>query len=193
MRKLLEEWILRLQILLVGENGLSENQFGFRKYVGFADDTLVVCAAEDLRILKLGINESLWWSKRWLDSRGLKMALEKTEALLVTDRSFQYPRIVGGEHEVNWKTSIKYLGVQLYQRLSFGEHLEIATAKAIQWLGLFLTLVDPGKRKGVWWRAWCIRSCFTQLRSGIMPTGWCYPEEAVLSAERCCAENSFSL
>ena len=41
------------------------------------------------------------------------MAPEKTEALLVTDRrSFQYPRIVLGEHEIEWKKSIKYLGVQ---------------------------------------------------------------------------------
>ena len=46
---------------------------------------------------------------------------EKTEALLVTDmRSFQYPRAVLGEHEVEWKTRIKYLGVQLDRRLSFG-------------------------------------------------------------------------
>ena len=61
------------------------------------------------------------------------MAPEKIEALLVTDRrSFQYPRIVLGEHEVEWKTSIKYLGVQLDRRLSFGENLKIAAAKAIQ-------------------------------------------------------------
>ena len=66
----------------------------------------------------------VWRAKRWLDSRGLKMATEKTEVLLVTDRkSFQYPRIVLGEHEVECKTSIKYLGVQLDRRLSFGEHL----------------------------------------------------------------------
>ena len=61
------------------------------------------------------------------------MAPETTEALLVTDRrSFQYPKIVLGEHEVVWKKSIKYLGVQLDRRLSFGEHLQIAIAKAIQ-------------------------------------------------------------
>ena len=36
------------------------------------------------------------------------------------------------EGEVEWKTSIKYLGVQLDRRLSFGEHLKIAAAKAIQ-------------------------------------------------------------
>ena len=95
--------------------------------------TFVVCTADDVRILELRINESLWRAKRWLDSRGLKMAPEKTEAFLVTDRrSFQYPRIVLGEHEVDWKTSIKYLEVQLDRRLSFGEHLKIAAAKAIQ-------------------------------------------------------------
>ena len=28
---------------------------------------------------------------------------------------------------------------------------------------------DPGKRKGDCWRAWCIRSCFMQPQSGLMP------------------------
>ena len=65
--------------------------------IGFADDALVVCAVDDVKILELRINDSLWRTKRWLDSRCLKMASEKTEALLVTDRrSFIYPRIVLG-------------------------------------------------------------------------------------------------
>ena len=69
--------------------------------IGFADDALVVCAADNVKILDLRINDSLWQAKRWLDSRGLKMAPEKTETLLVTDRrSFQYPKIVLGEHEI---------------------------------------------------------------------------------------------
>ena len=51
------------------------------------DDALVVCAADDVGILELRINESLWRAKRWLDIRCLKMAPEKTEALLVTDWS----------------------------------------------------------------------------------------------------------
>ena len=58
---------------------------------------------------ELRISESLWRVKRWLGSRCLKMAPEKTETLLVTDRrSFKYPRIVLGEHEIDWKKSIKY-------------------------------------------------------------------------------------
>ena len=79
--------------------------------IGLADDVLVVCVAEDGRVLELRINKSLWRAKRWLDSRNLKMAPEKTEISLVTDRrSFQYPRIVLRELEVEWKTSINYLG-----------------------------------------------------------------------------------
>ena len=45
--------------------------------IGFADDALVVCATEDVGILELMINESLRRAKRWLDSRGLQMALRK--------------------------------------------------------------------------------------------------------------------
>ena len=59
---------------------------------GFVEDALVVCVAEDLIILKLRINESLWHVKRWLGSRSLKMAPKETVALLFTDRRFfQYP------------------------------------------------------------------------------------------------------
>ena len=101
--------------------------------IGFTDDALVVCAADDVKILKLRINDILWRAKRWLDRRCLKMAPEKTEVLLVTDRrSFKFPRIVLGDHEIEWEKSIKYLGVQFNRRLSFGEHLQTATAKAIQ-------------------------------------------------------------
>ena len=72
MGKLLEELILLgLQTLLVRESGLSENHFRFRK------------------------------GRSTVDSRGLKMAPEKIEVLLVTDRrSFQYPRIVLQKYKV---------------------------------------------------------------------------------------------
>ena len=70
--------------------------------IGFADDALVVCAADDVKILKKRIHDSLWRAKRWLDSSCLKMAPEKTEASLVTDRrSFKYLKIVLVEHEID--------------------------------------------------------------------------------------------
>ena len=81
--------------------------------IGIADGALIVCTTEDVGILGLKINESLSWACiDWI--RGLKKALQMIEALLTMDRrSFQYPKIVFGEHEVVWKKSIMYLGVHL--------------------------------------------------------------------------------
>ena len=81
---------------------LRTDQAAGTSVIGFADDALVECAAKDIGILELTIYESLWWTKRWLDSRSLEMTPKKTEALIVL-----------GEHEVAWSRNIKYLGVQL--------------------------------------------------------------------------------
>ena len=51
-----------------------------------SDDALFVCAAEDVRILELRINESLWRLKRWIHSRGLTMARQEI-FLIPEDRS----------------------------------------------------------------------------------------------------------
>ena len=80
------------------------------------------------------------------------MAPEETQVFLVMDRrSFQYPKIVLGEHEVVWKTSIKHLGVQLDWRLSFGKHQQIKTTKAIQcganWARLMPNIGGPREAK----------------------------------------------
>ena len=86
--------------------------------VGFADDTLVVCQAHNVDILELRVNESLRRVKRWLDGRGLQMALHKTEAVLVTDRrSFSTPKIILEGTEVKWKNQLTHLGVELDRKL----------------------------------------------------------------------------
>ena len=113
--------------------------------IGFTDDALVVCAAEDVRILELRITVSRWWAKRWLDSRGLKMVPENTEALLVVDRrSFQYPKIVLGEHEVQWKTSISLIEGSTLAN-TFRSQLPRPSNVEQSWLALGPTLLDPGK------------------------------------------------
>ena len=143
-------WVGLLVWNLIYDDFLRMDLPATTSIIDFAGDALVVCAA-DFRILELRINKSLLRTKHWLNSSCLKMATEKTEVLLVTDRrSFQYPRIVLGENEVEWKKSIKYLGVQLGRRLSFGEHLQITTANAIQ-CGAALNRLMPnigGPREG---------------------------------------------
>ena len=45
-------------------------------------------------------------------------------------RSFKYLKIVLKENEVAWSRRIRYIGVQLDRKLSFGEHIQIAMNKA---------------------------------------------------------------
>ena len=71
---------------LMYDNVLSMDLPVGMSIIGFADDALDACAADDVRILELRINESLWRAKRWLDSRCLTMAPKKSVALLLTDR-----------------------------------------------------------------------------------------------------------
>lgn len=101
--------------------------------VGFADDTLIVCAADNVDILELRINESLRRAKRWLDGRGLQMAIHKTEAVLVTDRrSFRTPVIELDGMEIKWKNQLTHLGVELDRKLNFRPHVAKAINKAIE-------------------------------------------------------------
>ena len=121
-----------------------------------------ICLKNMWKSLLIGIERKI--------SPHIFLAPETTEALLVTyRRSFQYPRNALGEHQIEWKKSIKYLGVQLDRRLSFGEHQQIATSKAIQ-CGAALTRLIPN--------------------IGGQP---CYPEEAVLGTEKCGDENCLSI
>ena len=123
------------------------------------------------------------------------MAPEKTKALLVSyRRSFQYPKIVHEKDEVVWKKSIKYLGVELDWRLSFGEHLHIATAKAIQ-CGANLTRLMPNigrPRKAK--RRLVVEPLVGQW---VLSTHWgLHPQSRVLGGSNCRAgggRNNFAL
>ena len=111
-------------------------------------DALVVCTAEDVGILELRINGSVWRAKRWLDSRGLKMAPEKTEAFLVTDRRFfQYPKIALGEHEFVWKRVI---------RTSLGETVRAPTSTPTDHPEMSRRTPTDGFPQG--WLSTCVRA-----------------------------------
>lgn len=53
--------------------------------IGFAENyALVVCWADIKLILEIRINDGLRRAKEWLENRGLRMAVGKTKAILVT-------------------------------------------------------------------------------------------------------------
>lgn len=110
--------------------------------VGFADDAIIVAIADNIYALKLRIDESLWRVKRWLDSRGLDMAVQKTEAVLVTRRKkFEWPRLEIDGQEVAWMKSMTYLGVVIDRQLSFGAHVNAAAIKGLEAAGTMAKLM----------------------------------------------------
>ena len=58
-------------------------------FIGFAEDATIICPESNLELQEMKVNESLRRVNMWLESRKLQMALEKTEMLLVTDKSHQ--------------------------------------------------------------------------------------------------------
>ena len=161
MGKLLEEMILqRLQGHMVGKNGLSQNQFGFRKGRSTVDaiQALADIATKSRRgtgkrkgfcaLISIDIRNA-FNTARWNICIEAMVRKKVPDYLLQMIDDYLSDRWViyeGDEwslkDEVGGKKSIKYLRVQLDRRLSFGVHPQNATAKAIQ-CGAALTPLMP--------------------------------------------------
>lgn len=101
--------------------------------IGFADDALITIQALDIDHLERKTVRSLKQVKDWLEGKQLEMAVEKTEAVLVTNRrGFRPPRIMLEGREIQWKKHLTYLGVEIDSRLSFGPHIEKVAKKAAE-------------------------------------------------------------
>lgn len=99
--------------------------------VGFADDIAVVVTAKHVDEVELIANETILKVMNWLESVGLKLAEQKTEALLISSRkTIETAKVNVGSHVIESKHSLKYLGVLIDNRLSFKPHVKYACEKA---------------------------------------------------------------
>ena len=99
--------------------------------IGYADDTMVISHGINTELLETRLNEALYRVKKWMDKKQLQIAVEKTEAVLITDRrSFAFPNIVLDNVGIAWRRQITYLGVEIDHRLSFGPHISKMADKA---------------------------------------------------------------
>lgn len=99
--------------------------------VGYADDLAIIIKAKNAVGLETLANEALSKVGRWLVDHGLKMAPEKTEAVLLIGRKRCGPvRIMLEENEIILSNQVRYLGILLDRRLSFGPHVEYVAVKA---------------------------------------------------------------
>lgn len=99
--------------------------------VAYADDIALVVTAKSINEVQHLGDDSIEIVADWLNGHGLKLAAEKTEAVLIsrTKKKMYTTFTVEGE-KIRTVDRIRYLGVTLDARLSFKEHLLNAGAKA---------------------------------------------------------------
>lgn len=99
--------------------------------IAYADDLAVVVVARGEQELMAKANWAVEEISDWISRKGMLLAPEKTEAVLLTPRrkftpiSFKIENI-----DVRPHTAIKYLGVWLDTKLTFSEHIKRTTEKA---------------------------------------------------------------
>jgi hypothetical protein len=101
------------------------------RLVAFADDLAIVGTARTEESLVDCVDRALSMVAEWMKRTGLRLATQKTEAVLLVGR--RRPRkvkfTVGGE-EIQPKESVRYLGVRVDQSMTFIPHLEEVAVKA---------------------------------------------------------------
>lgn len=101
------------------------------KLVAFADDLAVAAIGRNEEDLMRNTNQALARVASWLEENELKLAAEKTEAVLLVGR--RRPRAVQFQimgAKIEPKKVIKYLGIYIDQACTFSDHLAKTAAKA---------------------------------------------------------------
>ena len=95
------------------------------KIVGYADDVaLIIVSKLKEEIIQL-CNESITIIRNWLMKVGLRLAENKTEAILISSRKIRESiTIKVGNEKIRSKEFIKYLGIIIDDKLSFKSHLQ---------------------------------------------------------------------
>lgn len=92
------------------------------EFIAFAGITLVATAS-----VSFLLEEALGTDVAWMESMDRELALEKTEAIVLTNRNVRNTMTVKfGVHSFQSKRSVKYLGVQV----DFAEHVVLASKRA---------------------------------------------------------------
>lgn len=101
------------------------------RLVGFADDLAVVVTAHNADLLEQAANPTLGRIDRWLGDNGLQVSTAKSEAVVLTKKwAYSNPMFLISGSVIPVKPAIRYLGVQLDTRLTFTQHIRLASAGA---------------------------------------------------------------
>ena len=99
--------------------------------VGYADDVPMVAVAATIEELEWKCKQTLEIVSQWMKEHGLKLAQEKSEAVLVTKRrNFEYPKLVLDGYTIQFQDSIRYLGLWIDRHSNFKDHIKRTSTKA---------------------------------------------------------------
>lgn len=99
--------------------------------VGFADDIAIVIRAHNADLLEAAGNPALDRVSEWLARNGLRVAPQKSEAVVLTRKwAYQSPVFTMDGQQIQVKPAITYLGVKLDSRLNFTAHVQSKAAAA---------------------------------------------------------------
>lgn len=98
--------------------------------VGYADDLAAVITAPDSWELNQKIKETLNQIQRWMENNNLKLALEKTEFLVLNGRRDRSHLTIDiGGITIKPSKFIKYLGCHIGENMRFGQHIDKTVKK----------------------------------------------------------------
>lgn len=103
------------------------------RLVGYADDVAVLIASRTVDDAQIKLNRVMLRVNGWMRDHGLSLALSKTEIVVLTKKRIEtiVPLRVG-DLEVETKPEVKYLGVTIDRKVSFGEQIRRTAEKASQ-------------------------------------------------------------
>lgn len=108
----------------------------FMTIILFADDTLLYYCGKDINEINRRINEDLERINRWLCTNKLKLNIEKTKYMVITNRNLdQEINININGEKINQVYTMKYLGFILNCRLMLTSHLDYTCRKIAKKIG----------------------------------------------------------
>ncbi|XP_061502363.1 uncharacterized protein LOC133391529 [Anopheles gambiae] len=105
--------------------------------IGYADDIVVMargCTPEEVALVAEQAVDAI---AAWMEDHHLQLAPENTEGVMISSLrrgQLRVPLRVG-DTIIHSKQSIRYLGVQIHDHLSWKPHVELSTAKALRVVG----------------------------------------------------------
>lgn len=120
--------------------------------VAYADDLMVIVGAEDARQLMFRTNESLEKISTWMDRNDLEIAPQKSEAVILKGpRKWNNIHFELLDKKIYPKKCLKYLGVYMDYKLTFGPHVTHAIGRAETSLSALMKIMPnvggPSNRK----------------------------------------------